>query len=619
MKALDFLKKYSYQGLMLILGLIGAGLAILGPRLLPALYAQDWCLWTMALGAPFILGVMPLLPSSLKERAKIALFILIVMGFILSLNPFAKEVAYYAKAFLYYVDKAGSYWEGYLRLTQLFERAYPKMADTWLIWGGVTGGFLMAIILSIAPLLSQPLKFLNPDDRSTKGEGPWKGGFMEASHINYLKKNTTGLPLGHYKGAVLRYKSSHQEGWLGGHHAVFAGSRAGKGVSCVIPAILDHDGPVFCIDIKGENFAVTKKYRESLGRRVIVLNPFSVIEKSVDSFNPLDYIRLSHLSRDLYVVAEGMVKPEPGVNSHFSDLVRDLLSAAVEVCLKSSPAASLNEVAAIVNSQDFGEHLKKWAGNPRKFGERPASIANAFLAAGDKEQGSIITTVQRNTNWMAEDGMKRLLKISSFNLEDLIANKIDLFIVVPMDVLKQQEIYLRLLTNLLLGLVFRQDGRSKVEKPILMVLDEFTRLGRVEKFLDIVTVGAGCGIEAMFIAQDKGQVDDVWGEKNAGTILGSCATVRAFGLGRTDSVTSRWIDEQIGFQTVLAKSKREGKKDQDSYSEHRDKILTSTEVSEMGANEMLCFIRSHKILKLDRIIYYEDKEYKNKIDGNPLV
>ncbi|WP_281029327.1 type IV secretory system conjugative DNA transfer family protein [Rhizobium azibense] len=61
-----------------------------------------------------------------------------------------------------------------------------------------------------------------------------------------------------------------------------AGTRAGKGVSVVIPAIIDHDGPVAVLDIKGENSAVTLRIRRSLGRRVVVLNPFGVIEPSKD-------------------------------------------------------------------------------------------------------------------------------------------------------------------------------------------------------------------------------------------------------------------------------------------------------------------------------------------------
>lgn len=613
-----FLKKYSYQWFTIGFGLIGLSLSFGVSSFFPAFYAQIWSIRIGLIGIPLVIAFKPFLSSHLNERAKILIFLILTACFFLSLSPYVNEIAYYKRAFFYYASQADSYWEGYVKLTRLFDKISPRMMPTWITWAAVSLIFLTLMIVSFDPLLRKPLKHLNPDDRLTKGEGPWKGSFMESRQLNYLKKNKTGLPLGRHRGALLRYKSKPQDGWLGGHHAVFAGSRAGKGVSCVIPAILDHEGSVVCLDIKGENFAVTRKHRESLGRKVIVLNPFSVIEKGQDSYNPLSYIRPDHLFRDLYVVADGMVKPEIGVNSHFSDLVRDLLSAAIEVSLKLSPKASLNDVAAIINSTDFLTRLNEWATDPQKFGERPANIANAFLAAGDKEQGSIITTLQRNTNWMASEEMRAFLKESTFSLDDLLDDKVDIFIVVPMDILKQQEIYFRLFTNLILGTVIRQAGTKKIKKPILMILDEFARLGRLEKFLDIVTVAAGCGIEAMFVAQDKAQIDHIWGS-SAGTILGSCATVRAFGLGRTDNTTSDWVEKQIGYQTVLTKSKRDGKKEKDSYSEHRDKILTATDVSEMDANEMICFIRSHKILKLDRIIYHQDKDYKNKIEKNPLV
>ncbi|WP_025091692.1 type IV secretory system conjugative DNA transfer family protein [Brucella intermedia] len=87
-------------------------------------------------------------------------------------------------------------------------------------------------------------------------------------------------------------------------------ARAGKGVSVVNPAIIGHDGPVAVLDIKGEDFAVTRRYRLSLGRQVVVLNPFGVIEPSKASFNPLDYIRQAHLVRDIGVIAEGLVRLE---------------------------------------------------------------------------------------------------------------------------------------------------------------------------------------------------------------------------------------------------------------------------------------------------------------------
>ena len=152
-----------------------------------------------------------------------------------------------------------------------------------------------------------------------------------------LRHNAEGLPLGFHKGALLRYQPKPSKGWRGGHHATIAGTRAGKGVSVVIPAIIDHDGPVVALDIKGENFAVTRRHRLSLGRDVIVLNPFGVIEPSKDRFNPLDYIRTESLVRDIDVIAEGLVRNETGNGSHFAEMAKTVVAAAIEVVMTQYP------------------------------------------------------------------------------------------------------------------------------------------------------------------------------------------------------------------------------------------------------------------------------------------
>ncbi|CAM3343045.1 type IV secretory system conjugative DNA transfer family protein [Paracoccus nototheniae] len=121
--------------------------------------------------------------------------------------------------------------------------------------------------------------------------GPWQAGWMSPRDIAHLARNKTGLPLALHNGKLLRYLKDDAKGWRGGHHLVVAGTRGGKGISAVIPAIIDHQGPVVALDIKGENFAATRRHREALDRRVAVLNPFGIVEESREQFNPLDYIR----------------------------------------------------------------------------------------------------------------------------------------------------------------------------------------------------------------------------------------------------------------------------------------------------------------------------------------
>jgi len=454
-------------------------------------------------------------------------------------------------------------------------------------------------------------------------DGPWQARWMSESHMRYLRMLPAGIPLGLRGGALLRYEPNPARGWRSGHHAVIAGTRAGKGVSVVIPAIIDHDGPVVVLDVKGENFAVTRRWRESQGRRVVVLNPFGVIETARDGFNPLAYVRSNHLVRDIDVIAEGLVRPESGAGSHFAALASQIIAAAIEVVMtKHAPQErNLNTVADILFSAGFEQRLNEWANGPEIYGRRPAQAAAILMSAGENERGGVRTTIKKAFEWARSDEMRVFLASSTANFDDLLDDNIDIFVVVPLDQLDAQAVFMRLIINLVLGTVVRQDGRRIAEKRILLVLDEFVRLGRMEKLLNIANVAAGSGIEALFVTQDKGQVETVYGRGDTGSLLGSCVTTRIFGLGRAESNTAEWAADALGDRTVLTQSRQApakmGERPRISTSEHKQKLMTSDQILEMPADEMLCLIGSQPPLRLKAIISHVHAAYKKKLDPNP--
>ncbi|MET3855386.1 type IV secretory pathway TraG/TraD family ATPase VirD4 [Rhizobium sp. OAE497] len=272
-------------------------------------------------------------------------------------------------------------------------------------WDRFTEAQRLALMTNLAIGLPVPLFFVMraisiaapaSSSRISK-QGPWRARWMNRSELRQLRHNDAGLPLGLVGGAILRYRPNPKTGWRAGHHVAIAGTRAGKGVSVVIPAIIDHDGPVAVLDIKGENFAVTRRYRQSLGRQVVVLNPFGVIEPSKDQFNPLDYIRQAHLVRDIEVIAEGIVRPEGGNGAHFAEMAKSMIAAVIEVVMTRHAEADRNLITAmdLLFSDGFETTLTGWAGAPETFGTRPAAAAATFIAAGENERGAIKTTIKR--------------------------------------------------------------------------------------------------------------------------------------------------------------------------------------------------------------------------------
>ena len=72
-----------------------------------------------------------------------------------------------------------------------------------------------------------------------------------------------------------------------------AGTRSGKGVNLIIPNLLGiapYSGSFVVIDPKGENAAITARRQEELGREVIILNPWNLLDMRNDPYNPFDLI-----------------------------------------------------------------------------------------------------------------------------------------------------------------------------------------------------------------------------------------------------------------------------------------------------------------------------------------
>lgn len=496
----------------------------------------------------------------------------------------------------------------------LFSRTLPSMALISVI------GLSFLLLLLYSTEIREARLTLFPLSRVV-ADGPWQGAFLSEAEVGDLLRLKTGLPLGlSTKGRIVRYAKNDAHGWLGGHHAVISATRGGKGVSAIIPAIFDHDGPVVALDIKGELIDITGAGRAARGQRVVALDPFRVSKASrIEGqkplgFNPMAFIRPDHRGRDAAVLAEGLVIPEQGESAHFSDRARACIQTTIEVVHELSKNPTLHEVRDLIQAGNFLDTLEAWTEAPQLAGGRAANLAGSFLAMGDKERGSILSTAAKALEWTSADAMRKFLGVrQGFDLESLLRGDRDLFIVVPLDQVGAQAGFMRLMANLLLALMVQQGERQSARRQVLFVADEFTRLGRLEKLSDIATVAAGINLEALFILQDKGSLEEVY-KQEADTILASCATIRVFNLGRGDIRTAEWASKLTGYKTLRTQSvsTATGSKDTSTTSaETKEPLLSASDILELPTDQMICFIRGRKPLRLNRITWFQDKRYSN--------
>jgi type IV secretion system protein VirD4 len=295
--------------------------------------------------------------------------------------------------------------------------------------------------------------------------------------------------------------------------------------------------------------------------------------------------------------------------------------------LEADPAhRTLLAAADLVLAPEAMETFEAWSrSGPEVCGGRLAKAAAAVLAMGDRQRGAVLSALAENLAWLSYDQVRAMLSPAqddvALSFGDLLDDKVDLWILVPQDMVVAMGNMLRLVTTLALGSVTRQDGRRTVKAPILAVLDEFLRLGRMEKVLEIATIAAGGGITAIFVAQDKGSLDAVYGREGAGTIAGACATTRIFALGRADDITAAWAERQLPSKTVLRESRSHSTNGtpQVNRGEDRQRLLDAPDIQELPPSRILCLIRSQPPLLLDRIISHRHPAYRSRLDPNPVV
>jgi type IV secretion system protein VirD4 len=483
-------------------------------------------------------------------------------------------------------------------------------------------------LLAVAGLLSssyRTLMALLGSDPRAKQHGPWTGGWLDRSKVAALGRNQSGLSLGIKDRRILRYKPDLQI-FTQGHHMVVAGTRSGKGVSTIIPAIIDHDGPIAAIDIKGELFAVVSEHRSTLGRRQIILNPYKIIRSVGDRYNPLSYIRAEQRERDIKILSDGLITPEASKEHEWiSRAARQLVEATLHVLLEvgDTKDQNLKGLAELLLNPGLEETLQAWTEAPSLAGGAPARAAANFLGMGDRQRGTVLSSLAENLEWLNLSPIRELFSGSDFSLEEILDDQIDIYLIIPQDLAKDHGRFFRLMMNLLLGTVLRQDGYRTINKPILTVFDEFTRLGKMEKVLDIATIAAGAGIEALFVIQDRGSLDEVYSEKGAASLIASCATVRAFGLGRLDNLTADWLVGALTNKTLTTESTshKSGSSEgpQKGKAEHKEKLLTAGQILELGPDQMICFLKNHAPVQLKRIVSHKHPAYKGKLDKNPTL
>lgn len=422
---------------------------------------------------------------------------------------------------------------------------------------------------------------------------------------------------------------------------------SGKSATALWSNLAMYEGSMLIIDPKGEHAKKTfwrRTTKENLpenkelktkfhlwNSQAILLDPFNYIsDLPKSSYNPLSDIDIEsdHARKLLSYISDACVLQEDARNQHFVDTASLLLEGVIAHVLSQFPKENHN--LPFICDLLIGLDSEIGVADPEKFENlliemRMNGVAGgiAQMAAsrldemGGNERGSVLSTLARSVKWITDPPMRKHLSESDFSLNILIEeNKVHtVYVVLPFDYMKEQARWLRVITNVALGLI--QTASEPPSPPIVFVLDEFPMMGGKLKRIEegIVTLRSA-GVKLWLLVQNIGQLKRDY-DKNWETFVSS-STVQLFGV--KDLETAQWASEMLGdFMSV--RTEKTGWVKKRVMSEDARKLATSPEImEELGKSSPMQFVfpMAGLPMRLQRLAYKPLEIDGNHFKGLPL-
>jgi len=448
------------------------------------------------------------------------------------------------------------------------------------------------------------------------GSAHWGGGAM--------LRSAQGLPLGRERQRLLRFSGE-------GHVLTVAPTRAGKGVSAVIPTLLDYPGSVLVTDPKAENYAVTARWRRALEHDVYAFDPFQ-IAKGKATYNPLGLIDATSADAvdDARLLADMLVPPgaHQGEQAFWNEEARGALTGLILYVAAKAPAEmrTLTHVRELLTlpPQPFADLLEEMQAT-KAGGGLVARAAARLLQKAPKERSGVISTAQSHTHFLDSPHIAQVLEKSSVDLAVLKREAASLYLILPTERMAGYARWLRLMIACALRALERVRGQPK--ERVLFLLDEFAHLGRMAPVQQGIGLAGGFGVTFWLIVQDLSQLKSTYGETWP-TFLANVDVLQAFGINDWD--TAEYLSRMTGEATIHVESQHHsrgtsgGPRGQRqvgtgrAWSEQGRRLLLPDEVRRLPREVELLFVKGGAPLLVERLNYLLDREFTGRADPNPL-
>ncbi len=355
------------------------------------------------------------------------------------------------------------------------------------------------------------------------------------------------------------------------HVLCYAPTRSGKGVGLVVPTCLSWGGSMVITDLKGELWELTAGWRKNHAKNTVIrFEPATSAGGRGARWNPLAEVGLGTESEvgDVQNLATLIVDPDgKGLNTHWQKTSQSLLVGVIlHVMYKARNGEGESTLPAVDAAlSDPGRHISELWREMVSYehtdnGNHPVvgAAARDMIDRPDEEMGSVLSTAKSYLSLFRDPVVAENVSCSDFNIKDLMNHDspMSLYIITQPSDKNRMKPLLRIMLNMIVRVLAAdmkfESGRSvkNYKHQLLMMLDEFPSMGKLEIFQESLAFLAGYGIRCYLICQDINQLkSEESGYGRNEQITSNCHVQNAFPPNRLE--TAEHLSRLTGETTVI--------------------------------------------------------------------
>ncbi|HGS4746558.1 TPA: type IV secretory system conjugative DNA transfer family protein [Vibrio parahaemolyticus] len=444
------------------------------------------------------------------------------------------------------------------------------------------------------------------------------------------------MPKGRFKGRFIELEGAQ-------FAEVAAPTRSGKGVGIVIPNCVTYPHSLVCTDIKFENFVKSAGFRQQCGQEVFLFAPdgFAENEQARENeqlrshrWNPFDYVRRSKTFRigDVLNIANSLYPVSGDKGDIWNELAGKLFKGISCWMLDTEDVTGIKpSLPYVLKLTGVDGGLRAWMRRELKndyVSDDARFEFNNCLSMAEETYSSVESNLLSPLAIFSDHVTAAAVSASDFDFRMLRKKPMSIYVGCQPGNLKN----FGKLLNLFFEQLISENTRTLPEHDptlkyqTLLLLDEFTALGRVKQIEKAISYTAGYNLRFLTIFQDEGQREDVYGKENAKNIAKNHAVKVVYPPKEVDDNVKR-LSDTLGTKTVKKRktSRSTGKGSSRTISEDELKrpLMMPHEIVELGFEKhpkatslgikTLILKENQRPFIAEKIIYFDEPTFAERV------